>query len=447
MNLFDKVPDPADSPLAIRMRPQTLEDMIGQEHLLKEGSPVRRLVEGTEKRASSIILYGPPGTGKTTLAKMIANSHTRVFSELSAVHAGVKDIRLVLEQAEKTKLSSGKQTVLFVDEVHRFSKTQQDALLPSVENGQVILVAATTENPSFSIISPLLSRSIIISLRSLEDKDIRRLIEKAVHSKHGLDDAVTIDDEGITTLIRLSGGDARKTLTYLEASAGVVGDGGVITSETISIAIDKVVARYDRGGDSHYDIASAFIKSIRGSDVDAVLHWLARMLDAGEDPRFIARRMIISASEDIGMADNNALLIANAGANAVALIGMPEARITLGHVATYLALAPKSNATYLGITGALADVENGRGGAVPAHLRDSHSGTLRDEREKSARTEREYKYPHDYDGGVVAQQYLPDELTGTRYYRPTMLGAEARASETLKKINLRLEKDGPEADA
>ena len=433
-NLFDKPADPSDSPLAIRLRPRSLEELVGQKHLLKDGSPLRRLVEGTDKHINSIILYGPPGTGKTTLAKMSAYSNTRNFVELSAVNAGVKDIREVLLAAQKLLTSSGKQTVLFIDEVHRFSKTQQDALLPAVENGTVILVAATTENPSFSVVSPLLSRSIIISLRALQDEDIRDLLNNAVNNPRGLGGLVTIEDEALDALVRLSGGDARKALTYLEASFGVVGENGVITKEAISTAIDKVVERYDRGGDTHYDVASAFIKSIRGSDVDATLHWLARMLEAGEDPRFIARRMIISASEDIGIADSNALTVATSGAQAVALIGMPEARITLGHVAVYLALAPKSNAAYLGINNALEDVREGKSGAVPAHLRDSHSGSLLDTSEQSKRLSNEYKYPHDYPGSIVVQQYSPKGLVGLYYYKPTENGFEAKAKARLKII-------------
>lgn len=436
--MFNKIADPQDSPLAIRLRPRNLDELIGQKHLLKPGSPLQRLVEGTDKHMNSVILYGPPGTGKTTLAKMIAHSNTRSFVELSAVNAGVKDIRETLTNADKVLKSSGRQTVLFIDEVHRFSKTQQDALLPAVETGLVILVAATTENPSFSVVSPLLSRSIIISLRSLEDKDIRDLLNKAITDPRGFNDKVKIEEEALEALIRLSSGDARKALTYLEASYGVVGEDGLITKEAISTAIDKVVERYDRGGDSHYDVASAFIKSIRGSDPDASLHWLARMLEAGEDPRFIARRLIISASEDIGLADSNALVVAVAGAQAVALIGMPEARITLAHVTVYLAMAPKSNASYLGLGEAIKDLDEGKGGAVPAHLRDAHSGSLRDEIEKRNRLRNEYKYPHDYPNGIIDQQYLPDSLEGTIYYRPTQHGNEAKISLALEQIKKRL---------
>ena len=438
-SLFDKGADPADSPLAIRLRPRDLNELVGQKHLLKEGSPLRRLVEGTEQRMNSIILYGPPGTGKTTLAKMIAYSNTRNFVELSAVNAGVKDIREVLTNAQKMLSSSGRQTVLFIDEVHRFSKAQQDALLPAVENGTIILVAATTENPSFSVISPLLSRSILISLRSLSDDDIKDLLKNAISNPRGLGGLVSIEDEALEALVRLSGGDARKSLTYLEASFGVVGEGGVITKESISTAIDKVVERYDKGGDTHYDVASAFIKSIRGSDVDATLHWLARMLEAGEDPRFIARRMIISASEDIGMADSNALNMAVNAAQSVALIGMPEGRIVLGHVAVYLALAPKSNAAYLAINRAIEDIHEGNGGAVPAHLRDSHSGSLLDVEQGSMKLNKEYKYPHDYLGGIIAQQYSPEGLVGRRYYEPTDNGLEGKAKSRLEAIRNILE--------
>ena len=276
-------------------------------------------------------------------------------------------------------------------------------------------------------------------MRSLSDDDIKDLLKNAISNPRGLGGLVSIEDEALEALVRLSGGDARKSLTYLEASFGVVGEGGVITKESISTAIDKVVERYDKGGDTHYDVASAFIKSIRGSDVDATLHWLARMLEAGEDPRFIARRMIISASEDIGMADSNALNMAVNAAQSVALIGMPEGRIVLGHVAVYLALAPKSNAAYLAINRAIEDIHEGNGGAVPAHLRDSHSGSLLDVEQGSMKLNKEYKYPHDYLGGIIAQQYSPEGLVGRRYYEPTDNGLEGKAKSRLEAIRNILE--------
>jgi putative ATPase len=438
LDMFDKPSDPADSPLAIRLRPRTLEEMLGQSHLLKEGSPLRRLVEGTTKHATSVILYGPPGTGKTTLAKMIALSGTRNFVEVSAVNAGVKEIREVIAQAQKDRTRNNRETVLFVDEVHRFSKTQQDALLPAVENGWVILVAATTENPSFSIISPLLSRSVVISLRLLTDRDIDTLIERALTERRGFNNAITLEPEARSALIRLAAGDGRQLLTYLESAAGVVGSDGVITMEVLTIAVDRPIGRYDRAGDNHYDIASAFIKSIRGSDVDASLHWLARMLVAGEDPRFIARRLMILASEDIGMADSNALIVASSAAVTVERIGMPEARITLAHATVYVALAPKSNAAYLAGEAAIANVQAGAGGSVPPHLRDAHSGGLRDEAVWQRREMAGYRYPHDEEHGVSTQQYFPDELVGTEYYHPTDLGNEVKVAVILENLRAKL---------
>lgn len=420
------------SPLAVRLRPTSVQDLLGQPHLLQSGSPLTRLIEGHEKHITSVLLYGPPGSGKTTLAKMIAHSGSRAFVELSAVSSGVAQVRELLLEAQKRLADEAIETVLFIDEVHRFSKAQQDALLPGVENRWVTLVAATTENPSFSIISPLLSRSIVLTLRPIPDADIATLIDRAISDPRGLNNEVTISAQAKDSLVRLAAGDARRALTYLEAAAGA--SAGEITAESLSRAVDRVIENYDRGGDTHYDVASAFIKSIRGSDVDAALHYLARMLESGEDPRFIARRVMISASEDIGIADPSALGLAVAAAQAVAMVGMPEARIILAEAVTYLACAPKSNAAYLAIEAAIADLRASKGGPVPAHLRDAHSGALRDSQTKAARESNAYIYSHDVESGVAAQQYLPDALVGTEYYHPTNHGYESRVKTALEQI-------------
>ena len=425
------------APLAVRLRPSTLQELLGQQHLLQSGSPLDRLIQGEAKHITSVLLYGPPGSGKTTLAKMIAHSDSREFVELSAVSSGVAQVRDVLNQAQED-LAHGKETVLFIDEVHRFSKAQQDALLPGVENRWVTLVAATTENPSFSINSPLLSRSIVLTLRAIPDSDIATLINRAIADERGLNNEVTISTDALDALVRLAAGDARRALTYLEAAAGAAL--GEITTKVLSKAVDRVIQSYDRGGDNHYDVASAFIKSIRGSDVDAALHYLARMLESGEDPRFIARRVMISASEDVGIADPGALGIAVAAAQAVAMVGMPEARIILGEAVVYLACAPKSNAAYLGINAAINDVRMGKGGPVPAHLRDPNSGALRDRDENATRDANSYIYPHDLSNAVAEQQYLPDALVGTEYYLPTAHGYEARVKTALESIRKVLRK-------
>ncbi|MFD6092104.1 replication-associated recombination protein A [Oerskovia sp. NPDC060338] len=501
MDLFDAAtsgtqgtprPGPG-SPLAVRMRPAALEEVAGQEHLLVAGSPLRRLIDvdgpGASRAApGSVILWGPPGTGKTTLAYLIASTSGRRFVELSAVTAGVKDVRQVIDDARRRLATGGEETVLFIDEVHRFSKSQQDALLPSVENRWVTLVAATTENPSFSVNSPLLSRSLLLTLKPLTSGDVRALVHRALVDERGLGGAVTLAEEAEEHLVRLAGGDARKALTILEAAAGAAlsevpdapvrttgsdddapdpgdavgragaddpGEGAeapdegededratgespapgtahgavVVDLETMERAIDVAAVRYDRDGDQHYDVTSAFIKSVRGSDVDASLHYLARMIAAGEDPRFIARRIVISAAEDVGMADPSALQTAVAAAQAVALIGMPEARIILAEAVVHLATAPKSNAAYLGIDAALADVRAGKVGTVPAHLRDAHYAGA-----KELGHGKGYKYAHDAPHAVARQQYLPDVLQGTRYYTPTDRGFERSVTERLERI-------------
>lgn len=456
------------TPLAVRMRPRSLDEVAGQRHLLTPGSPLVALAADKtgERGAVSVILWGPPGTGKTTLAQAVAHSSGRRFVELSAVTAGVKDVRQVMEEALSTRDLYGTSTVLFLDEIHRFTKAQQDALLPGVENGWVILIAATTENPSFSVIAPLLSRSLLLTLEPLSDDDLGILVDRALADERGLRNSVELADEARASIVRLASGDARRALTALEAAATSArseareadrvalaerSDGSdddeddekgeedapaadepglpLITTEVVARAVDRALLRYDRNGDEHYDVISAFIKSIRGSDVDAALHYLARMIEAGEDPRFIARRIIVSASEDIGMADPQALVVAIAAADAVQFIGMPEGRIPLAQAVVHLATAPKSNASYSAIDLAIADVRAGKAGRVPAHLRDAHyPGAKRLGHGKG------YRYPHDADLGVLEQQYLPDALEGARYYRPTEHGNERDVSARLAKL-------------
>ena len=421
----------AHAPLAVRMRPRTLDEVLGQQHLLGPGSPLRRLVEGSAGRAgpTSVVLWGPPGTGKTTLAQVIAAVSSDRFVEMSAITAGVKDVRRAMEEARDARDVMGRRTVLFLDEVHRFTKAQQDVLLPGVEQRWVVLVAATTENPSFSVVAPLLSRSLLLTLRALDDADVAALLRRAVTDPRGLAGEVSVSEEALDHLVRLAGGDARRALTSLEAAAGVVGGAGEVTLADAERAVDAAVVRYDRDGDQHYDVTSALIKSIRGSDVDAALHYLARMLEAGEDPRFVARRLVIAASEDVGMADPSALLTAVAAAQAVALIGMPEGRIVLAQAVVHLATAPKSNAGYLGIDAAVADVRAGRGGPVPAHLRDAHYPGATALGHGGG-----YAYAHDAPHGVAAQQHLPDDLVGRTYYTPTDRGAERGLGERLQRI-------------
>ncbi len=414
--------DRGRAPLAVRMRPRSLTEVVGQDHLLGAGSPLRRLVEGSPAVPSSLILWGPPGTGKTTLAYLVSQATDRRFVQLSAVNAGVKDVRAVIDGARRELGMSGQETVLFIDEVHRFSKTQQDALLPSVENRWVTLVGATTENPHFSVVSPLLSRSLLLTLLPLGEHDVRALLERAIADDRGLAGAVEVDEAALTQLTRLSAGDARWGLTALEAAAGAVQDRGQtsVTVDDVARAVDRAALRYDRAGDQHYDVTSALIKSVRGSDVDAALHYLARMVEAGEDPRFITRRLIILASEDIGMADPTALPLAVAAAQAVAQIGLPEAAITLAHVVIHLSLAPKSNAVITAIGAATSDVQRGLVGAVPVHLRQTSA--------------RGYVYSHDDPTGVVTQQYAPDDVQGRDYYHPSAHGAEAELAERLQRI-------------
>ena len=441
------------APLAVRMRPRTIDEVLGQEHLLTPGAPLRVLAGENAGPAgpSSVILYGPPGTGKTTLAHVIARAPGRKFVELSAITAGVKDVRAVMDQALLDRDMYGTTTVLFLDEIHRFTKAQQDALLPGVENRWVILVAATTENPSFSIISPLLSRSLLLRVHSLEQSDIEHLIDRALADPRGFGGAAVIDADARAHLAAVSGGDARRSLTSLEAAAAIAfseaeqasadpaGESGKkapepaapvrITLAHATEAVDRAAIRYDRSGDQHYDVVSAFIKSMRGSDADAAVHYLARMLEGGEDPRFVARRIMILASEDIGLADPQALQVATAAAQSVALVGMPEARIILSQAVIYCALAPKSNAAYNAINRAIADVRAGASGQVPVHLRDAHYAGAKQFGHGDG-----YIYAHDAPGHVAAQQYLPNTLRGTVYYEPTQHGFERTLTERRERI-------------
>jgi len=409
------------------MRPATLDEVVGQDHLLRPGSPLRRMVEGSG--AASVILYGPPGTGKTTLASLISRATGRRFEALSALSAGVKEVRAVIDVARRAA-AHGEQTVLFIDEVHRFSKTQQDALLSAVENRIVLLVAATTENPSFSVVAPLLSRSLILQLQPLDADAVRNVVRRAIDDPRGLGGQIDVTDDAVELLVQLSAGDARRALTALEVASETAGAAGEqVTIATIEQSLDKAAVRYDRDGDQHYDVVSAFIKSVRGSDVDAALHYLARMLVAGEDPRFVARRLMILASEDIGMADPMALQTAVAAAQTVQLIGMPEAQLTLAHATVHLATAPKSNAVTTALGAAMSDIREGKAGLVPAHLRDGHySGAAKLGHAIG------YKYSHDNPDGVVPQQYPPDELVGVDYYQPTNHGAEREITTRLEKL-------------
>lgn len=420
--------DPS-APLAVRMRPRSLDEVVGQRKLIGPGTALRRVVEGDT--AMSVILYGPPGTGKTTLAHVIGHATHRRFVQLSALNAGVKEVRAVIDEAKKRRSRGGEQTILFIDEVHRFSKTQQDSLLAAVEQRTVALIAATTENPFFALVSPLLSRSLLLTLEALTDDDVQQVIDRALRDDRGLAGRFTVEPEALQHLVRTANGDARRALTGLEAAAEIAGGAGAdrIDADVVERAVDVAAVRYDRDGDQHYDVASALIKSIRGSDVDAAMHYLARMITAGEDPRFIARRLVISASEDIGMADPSALQTAVAAMQAVQLIGMPEGRIPLAQAVVHLACAPKSNAAYVAIDAAIADVRAGRIGTVPPHLRDGHYAGA-----KKLGHAQEYVYPHALEEGIASQQYAPDVVDGTDYYTPTPRGVENAIGQRLAKI-------------
>ena len=415
-DLFDDAADAqleSRAPLAARMRPRTLDEFVGQQQVVGPGTLLRTAIE--DDALSSLILYGPAGTGKTSLARVIAGMTSAHVSELSAVSAGVKDVRAVIEASRERLKMSGQRTILFIDEIHRFNKSQQDALLHAVEDRLVVLVGATTENPFFEVNAPLISRSRVVEFLPLSDADVGDIVSRAVDdAERGLAGRVKLEDDALTRIVTLAGGDARIALTLLELASGVARPGDdvpvVIGPDEIARAAATRALPYDKGGDVHYDVISAFIKSMRGSDPDAAVYWLARMIHGGEDPKFIARRMLIFASEDVGMADSHALLVADAAFKAAESIGWPEARINLAHAAIYLALAPKSNAAYLAVDEALADVREGTARQVPDHLRDRH-------RPGSDRYPA-YQYPHDHPGSWVEQQYLPDGLAGKRYYRP-----------------------------
>ena len=406
-------------PLADRMRPEKLSDFVGQERAVGAGSPLRRMIE--RDMLQSVLFYGPPGTGKTTLATVIANVTGNQFVSINAVSSGVPELRKLINKAQEFQRSGMGRTIVFIDEIHRFNKAQQDVLLPYVENGTIVLIGATTENPFFEINSPLLSRMKVIRLEKLTPQHMQQIILRAIADKErGFGGSFTIEEDALKILADFSAGDARSALNMLEQAEFMLPETGErkITIEVLRSVIGTAMQRYDKKGDQHYDIVSAFIKSMRGSDADAALHYLARMIEGGEDLRFIARRIVICAAEDVGLADPQALVIANAAAQAADFVGWPEAQIPLAEAVCYIANAPKSNASYMGIASARADVRKKNCGSVPKHLRDAHYPGA-----KELGHGIDYKYPHSY-GGWVQQQYLPDELVGVKYYVPSGNGQD-----------------------
>ncbi len=416
------------APLAERARPRTLEEFVGQEHILGEGKLLRRLIESDQ--VTSLILWGPPGSGKTTLARIVANSTKSHFIFFSAILSGVKDIREVIREAEDERKYHGRKTILFIDEIHRFNKAQQDAFLPYVEKGVVTIIGATTENPSFEVIAPLLSRCKVLVLNSLKNEEIREILSMALRDRErGLGElSLKADEEALTFIAEQSGGDARIALNTLETAAKLAGN-GTLDLDTAREAVQKKPLLYDKGGEEHYNVISAFIKSMRGSDPDGALYWLARMLEAGEDPIFILRRMVILASEDIGNADPRALQVAVSALQGFQLVGLPEGRIIMAQAVTYLATAPKSNASYMGINQALAEVRKSGALPVPMHIRNAPTGLMKD-----LGYGKGYKYAHDYREGYAAQEYLPEELKGRKFYDPAGHGYEKTIKERMEWI-------------
>lgn len=426
MDLFEQAAQNAsDAPLAERLRPKSLDEVVGQKHLLGEDKLLRRLIESDQ--ITSILFWGPPGTGKTTLAQVIAQTTRSRFVSFSAVLQGVKDVREIVAQARQEKAYHNRKTLLFIDEIHRFNKAQQDAFLPHVERGDIILIGATTENPSFEVNAALLSRSRVFVLEPLAPEDIRQLLKRALIDPRGLGErGLSATDEALDFLSEMAGGDARIALNTLEVAALSLGK-GCISKAVLAESLQKKPLLYDKGGEEHYNVISAFIKSLRGSDPDAALYWLARMIEAGEDPMFIARRLVIFASEDVGNADPRGLQIAIAAMQAVHFVGLPEGRINLAQAVTYLATAPKSNASYKGIDAALAEVRQSGALAVPLHVRNAPTGLMKD-----LGYGKGYRYAHDDPRGIVPQTHLPDDLVHKRFYRPTEHGYEKTIGERLR---------------